>query len=194
MAQDLKPFYFGYTSKHGECQGAMIYKLCMASYLFSTPTKPIMFASRGGFLTWSRTRLFRDIRNHTSDPVPRALVFDADIDLVSSLEHLVECIEFADKYHYNFVAPYSDADRNILCFMDGRRIPKAEFKEKYHDWDRIQFAGLGFYYGDIPNYKFHMEYDSGEDHNFFTENPGLDLRVVPSIKLRHIKEIIIDEE
>jgi hypothetical protein len=63
----------------------------------------------------------------------------------------------------------------------------AEKVRAMKDWQKINAAGLGFYYGDLPlTYDFHFT-NHGEDLNFFIENK-INLRIVTSLSLYHMRE------
>lgn len=141
-----------------------------------------------------RSQLFRDIMDHYGKPVLRGIMIDDDILLKSEHQNdLRLAIETADRFHWNFVAPYRVRDGfTSIARENGSLLTPEEVRIKA-PFDRVDNAGMGFYYGDIPlTYKFHESgVFGGEDLNFFHENPDLQIRMV-DLQLKHLKVMDID--
>jgi hypothetical protein len=134
----------------------------------------------------------------------RGFLLDDDV-VVQDTEQLVKVMRQADQEHWNVVAPYlttigegEDRLTSIAKFisnngagMSSRLLSIKELRE-VQVWDRVDAAGLGFYYGDIPlDYSFHADgkpFD-GEDLNFFWDlREKLQIRLAP-IHLKHLKTV-----
>ena len=137
-----------------------------------------------------RTDSFKEARKYLDKDVVRGFLLDDDM-LLTDEEALYEAVSIADKYHWNIVAPYRTKNNRIaICDATGTMITPQEFSQM-QPYAPIPFAGLGFYYGDIPlTYEFHSDGKpfAGEDLNFFFDNPQLKPRVAP-VPIKHLKVI-----
>ena len=121
----------------------------------------------------------------------KALMLDSDIVILNPKE-TAEAILNAESQERDIVArynsPWGNGLTNFLFKGDGvdGNLTDAELdKSRYVKW-----AGLGFYYGRVPqNYVFN-EGVNGEDHNFFIDN-GIVPYYDATIKLLHKKTVYI---
>ena len=140
----------------------------------------------------------------------RGFMIDSDVRIEVNGEFLAEKIKEVDSKNYNVAIPYLSNNYTLNIFKN-KPIPKGLSKiereefiinptpvsmdeyKKMKDFDKIDSAGLGFYYGDIPlDYEFHFANfgkEAGEDILFFAEN-GIELRIL-KIPTSHIKAIPI---
>lgn len=137
-----------------------------------------------------RTSAFQEARKFVDKDVVRGFLLDDDI-LLSDESAVYDAVVTADKYNWNIVAPYRTKHNRIcICDETGSMITPEEFS-KLAPYAPVPFAGLGFYYGDIPlKYEFHADGKpfKGEDLNFFYDNPKLQPRVAP-VPTKHLKVI-----
>lgn len=141
-----------------------------------------------------RAGLFRDLLGAYEKNVIRGFMIDDDILLKSEQQgNLKTAIETADKFHWNFIAPYRVRDGWTSVTREDGTLLSVEQVRQMKPFDRIENAGLGFYYGDLPlTYRFHEDgVFGGEDLNFFHENKDLDPRIV-DLGLKHLKVMDID--
>ena len=142
-----------------------------------------------------RTEGFKLLRNALQIENARGFLVDSDIYTAFNADTLIKYVEEADKKHYNFVLPYKQLSGNYSIFKDKTFTELTETElSKMKDWQRIEAAGLGFYYGDLPlSYEFRFGTGNkfvGEDIMFFQDN-NLKPRIVKSLKLYHIKSVKI---
>lgn len=139
-----------------------------------------------------RTNSFEEARKHVDKDVVRGFLIDDDI-LLTDEGALYDAVKVADEKGWNIVAPYRTKHNRIcVCDETGTMLSIEDFK-KLGPYAPVPFAGLGFYYGDIPlKYEFHADGKpfAGEDLNFFYDNPQLKPRVAP-IPNKHLKVIPI---
>lgn len=145
----------------------------------------------------SRTKLSREAQQVYQTNRIRGFLIDDDVRLVDQ-KALQKVIQIADQRKWNVVAPYrSKAGRfsilkKIPPLASGtstEMLTEADLA-KIKPYDEIELAGLGFYYGDIPlDYEFHEGNPyTGEDLNFFYDNPELHPRLAP-LYLEHLKQM-----
>jgi hypothetical protein len=121
-------------------------------------------------------------------------MIDDDILLKSSEQNNLRiAIETADKFNWNFVAPYRVRDGFTSIAKENGELLTPDEVRAMKPFDKVANGGLGFYYGDLPlTYRFHEDgIFGGEDLNFFHENPQLDPRIV-DLNLKHLKVCDID--
>jgi len=141
-----------------------------------------------------RTNSFQEAKKHlpAGIEVVRGFLLDDDI-LLTDEGALYDAVKIADEKHWNIVAPYRTKHNHIcICDETGTMLSIEEFS-KLAPYAPVHYAGLGFYYGDIPlNYEFHADGKpfAGEDLNFFHDNPQLKPRVAP-VPTKHLKVIPI---
>jgi len=175
--------------------------------------RDVLLASRGGMgLTFARTQVFRMVQKHLGVDNIRGLMVDDDI-VVSDARKLKEAIESADLYNYNIVSPgriltpgcpahdmnaVERASLECTCYtqyMHNRPpdFPRytAEEVKALAPLDKVELAGLGFYYGELPlSYSFKEQGKAwGEDLCFFLDN-DLPLRHV-DLGIRHLKTVLL---
>jgi hypothetical protein len=162
--------------------------------LWEMKRSPVYGQFQGVGYAFVRAGNFKDLKAAYEKDTIRGFLIDDDVLLKSAQQaNLKMAIETADKFHWNFVSPYRVADGwTSIARKDGTLLSVEEVRLK-QPFDRIENAGLGFYYGDLPlTYKFHEDgVFGGEDLNFFHENPDLDPRIV-DLDLKHLKMIPID--
>lgn len=162
--------------------------------LWQMHRSPVYAQFQGHGYAFVRAGLFTDLKNQYEKDAIRGFLIDDDILLKSDQQqNLKVAIETADKFHWNFVAPYRVADGWTSIAKENGMLLSVEEVRIKAPFDRIDNAGLGFYYGDLPlTYKFHEDgVFGGEDLNFFHENPQLEPRIV-DLNLKHLKQIPID--
>lgn len=169
-------------------QGAVaqsIVTIWNALWLMGREPAYVQFGAHG--YAFVRSGCFAGLRDQFKVDSMRGLMIDDDI-LIKSQQELIDAITIADKYKWNFVAPYRVRDGyTTIADKDGTLLTVDEVR-KFQPWDRIEKAGLGFYYGDLPlTYKFHENAPhGGEDLNFWADNPQLEPRIV-DLELVHLK-------
>lgn len=138
-----------------------------------------------------RTQAFKEARKYFPQHC-RGLLLDDDILIVDSGE-VRDALVLADQNKWNIVAPYRTKNNKIcICNTKGEMLTPEEYK-LVRPWQQIPMAGLGFYYGDLDlDYVFHADHKpfTGEDLNFFFDQPNLKPRIAP-IQLKHLKVIPI---
>lgn len=141
-----------------------------------------------------RAGVFASLKTELKKDVVRGFMIDDDVLLKSDMQsNLQLAMETADKFNWNFMAPYRIRDGfTSIAKKDGELMSVDEVR-RLKPFDRVANGGLGFYYGDLPlSYKFHEEgVFGGEDLNFFYENPQLDVRIV-DLNLKHLKVCDLD--
>lgn len=157
---------------------------------------PAMYVADGfNAIPLVRGELFKFSAKYFSDyekkPITkmRGYMLDSDIGTNFMPADLLKIVQEADRKHYNFIIPYALPVRTSVMQKRGKDYVTIEPEEvkKMKDWQKIDAAGLGFYYGDLPlTYDFHFS-NSGEDLNFFVENK-LNLRIITSLSLYHMRE------
>ncbi|HET8670366.1 MAG TPA: hypothetical protein VFM05_06970 [Candidatus Saccharimonadales bacterium] len=139
-----------------------------------------------------RTDSFKEARKYVDKDIVRGFLLDDDM-LITDEGALYDAVATADKYNWNIVAPYRTKHNRIaICDSTGSMISPEQFAQM-QPYAPVPFAGLGFYYGDIPlTYEFHSDGKpfAGEDLNFFFDNPQLKPRVAP-VPIKHLKVIPI---
>lgn len=164
--------------------------------LFAMGRSPVYAQFQSHGYAFVRAGLFRDLLKVYEKSVIRGFMIDDDILLKSDQQNnLRMAIETADRFGWNFVAPYRVRDGfTSISRENGDLLTPAEVKAM-KPFDRIANGGLGFYYGDLPlTYRFHEDgVFGGEDLNFFHENPQLETRII-DLQLRHLKTIDITLE
>ena len=157
---------------------------------------PAMYVADGfNAIPLVRGELFKFSAKYFSDyerkPITRmrGFMIDSDIGTNFAVADLLKFVQEADRKHYNFVIPYALPVRTSIMEKQGNDYVTvdAEKVRAMKDWQKINAAGLGFYYGDLPlTYDFHFT-NHGEDLNFFIENK-INLRIVTSLSLYHMRE------
>lgn len=150
----------------------------------------------------SRTRVFNLFKAFGKG---RGFLIDYDI-LMSPLMQvqLASTMQIADEKGWNVVSPYflpktevnnptyPTAGRSSYFHKaeNGGKVYSDEEMAKLKDWDEVELAGLGFYYGDIdPNYKF-REIGTGDSEDFaFILDQNLTLHHV-NLNTAHLKSAI----
>lgn len=164
--------------------------------LFAMGRSPVYAQFQSHGYAFVRAGLFRDLLKVYEKDVIRGLMIDDDILLKNDQQNNLRlAIETADRFGWNFVAPYRVRDGfTSIARENGDLLTPAEVKAM-KPFDRVANGGLGFYYGDLPlTYRFHEDgVFGGEDLNFFHDNPQLDVRIV-DLQLRHLKTIDITLE
>lgn len=164
--------------------------------LFAMGRSPVYAQFQSHGYAFVRAGLFRDLLKVYEKDVIRGLMIDDDILLKNDQQNNLRlAIETADRFGWNFVAPYRVRDGfTSIARENGDLLTPAEVKAM-KPFDRVANGGLGFYYGDLPlAYRFHEDgVFGGEDLNFFHDNPQLDVRIV-DLQLRHLKTIDITLE
>jgi hypothetical protein len=137
-----------------------------------------------------RTDSFKETQRAVKTTATRGFMIDDDI-LLTDEDALYDAVKIADRNRWNIVAPYrTKHGRVCICNEQGHMLTVEEFA-KLGPYAPVPMAGLGFYYGDLPlEYEFHSDGKpfTGEDLNFWYDNPGLKPRVAP-IPTKHLKVI-----
>lgn len=152
---------------------------------------PTWVVVTSGFFTHARTQVIETIYKFDDyDGVRRGLLLDNDIVIKTPADELRNIILDVENKHLNIVGMYHNTNNHVLVFKNGVSLTHDEY-EKLPQHDHVEYAGLGFYFGDLPRgYKFHMDADNGEDKYFFLENE-LDVRIEKRLKLAHSKVFTI---
>jgi hypothetical protein len=144
---------------------------------------PVLSHTWGGIGAASgRTEMLNNVKHFGKG---RGFIIDYDIRFNgANFNKLIETMRIADARHVNVVSPYFISQKDMANPWE----PKLGFPSYLHknmqpytddemkvlkDWQKIEYAGLGFYYGDIdPDYEFHeiSRTKPGEDINFFKDN------------------------
>ena len=167
--------------------------------LFCQRRTPLYIQNGGLGYAHSRNVLFREARQQLGVKVARGFLLDDDIRIIDQ-KALEKVLARADANQWNIVAPYRALNGRLSILKtippqsngtSTEMLTEDELHE-IHPWDRIQLAGLGFYYGDIPlDYIFHEGNPYvGEDLNFFHENKYLETRLAP-LYVEHIKQTVL---
>lgn len=137
-----------------------------------------------GYFTAIRNLTFSTLKKELGINKVRGIMLDSDVILECDYKTLADVMKEADEKNINFVIPYKNGNSSYsLWHKDMNPYTQDEYN-KLKDGDKIEYSGLGFYYGDIPlDYIFHSDV-KGEDHYFFEDNK-LDVRVIKSIKTVH---------
>ena len=162
--------------------------------LFAMKRSPVYCQFQSHGYAFVRAGVFRDLRKVYKMEVIRGIMIDDDILLKSAEQNNLRiAIETADKFSWNFVAPYRVRDGFTSITKQNGELLSPDEVRAMKPFDRIGNAGLGFYYGDLPlSYRFHEDgIFGGEDLNFFHENPELETRIV-DLHLKHLKVCDID--
>jgi hypothetical protein len=177
--------YMGLLSYDGRATPETVMNLTVA-ILFSNKSPVFSHTWGGTGASWGRTLVFKGLREHGKG---RGFLIDYDIVFpATSLRKLVDAMKEADDRHLNIVSPYWIPKKDVCDPMK----PKDGFPSYFHkdgtaysleeiwklkDWQRVEMAGLGFYYGDLdPSYEFREQVknkvggNSGEDFSFFVDN------------------------
>lgn len=168
----------------------------MWNVLWTMGRAPVYCQFQSHGYAFVRAGVFRQLRDSYQKSVIRGFMIDDDILLKSDAQqNLASAIETADKFQWNFIAPYRTRDGYTSIARENGDLLRPDEVVIMSPFDRVANGGLGFYYGDLPlDYKFHEEGTfGGEDLNFFHENPQLQIRAVP-LGLRHLKVMDINLE
>lgn len=131
----------------------------------------------------------------------RGLWLDSDIRIMDQAATL-EAIRYADEHNINIVGNYlrgtvGQEDNTVyhrqkFTSEDGSIVEKFDIAytndeiDKMPNYSKVDFAGLGFYYGYLPlTYNF-MRDRMGEDFHFYYDNK-LDIRLAKQVQLAHRK-------
>jgi hypothetical protein len=168
---------------------------CIYSSLFKNRLSTMYIQNGGLGYAHARNVVFADALDKIQRIKVRGSLLDDDVKLTDQPQ-LDKIIKYADEKNYNVVAPYRTLGNRLSIV---KRIPPKpngtstemlteEEARQIKPFERIQLAGLGFYYGWIPlDYKFHEGIPYiGEDLNFFEENPQLEPRLAP-LYVEHLK-------
>jgi len=153
--------------------------------------------SAAGSAPWeARTALCSIVGQRLGVEKFRALFLDADVFIQNALD-AANAIRVADANGWNIIAPYRQAD-SIKSW--------SVFKHRGHgedvhvldeelasmdDYEEVESAGLGFYYGDVyTHYQFYSNTLATEDIHFFRDN-DIRPRVAKSVKLFTLKSVYI---
>lgn len=158
----------------------------------------------------ARTNLSQEAMQTYGTKRIRGFLLDDDVRLLDQ-KRLQAVIAMADKNNWNVVGAYRTKSgrfsivKRLPDTADGGRRTEMITQEELaaiKPYDKLQvinhdnspgMAGLGFYYGDIPlDYEFHEGNPyTGEDLNFFHDNPSLEARLAP-LYLEHLKVMPIE--
>lgn len=126
----------------------------------------------------------------------RALSLDADIYVDDALK-AANAIKVADENRWNIIAPYRQADsiKSWSFFkkrQNGEDVHVLDRElEGMKEYEEVDSAGLGFYYGDhFTNYAYHSDTWGTEDVHFFHDN-NIKPRVAKSVELKTLKSVYI---
>ena|SRR5690348_9698805 len=162
--------------------------------LFLMKRSPVYCQFQSHGYAFVRAGVYRDLRKVYKMEIVRGIMIDDDILLKSSEQNNLRiAIETADKFNWNFVAPYRVRDGFTSIAKENGELLTPDEVRAMKPFDKVANGGLGFYYGDLPlTYRFHEDgIFGGEDLNFFHENPQLDPRIV-DLNLKHLKVCDID--
>lgn len=168
----------------------------MWNVLWQMKRSPVYAQFQSHGYAFVRAGVFRDLYKTYNKDIIRGFMIDDDILLkAAQQQHLAIAIETADRFGWNFVAPYRTRDGYCAIAKKNGDLMTVEEVRNLKPFDRVPNAGLGFYYGDLPlTYKFHEDgMFGGEDLNFFYENPDLEIRCV-DLGLKHLKVCDLDME
>lgn len=162
--------------------------------LWQLGVEPMYVQMQSHGYAFVRANLFRELRQNLGRDHIRGFMIDDDILLKAGAQaQLSEAIVTAEKYKWNFVAPYRTRDGYVTILDENHQMMLPEQVSRMQPWDRVTNAGLGFYYGDLPlDYQFHEGgVFGGEDLNFFWDNPQLQPRIF-DLGLKHLKVCDLD--
>jgi hypothetical protein len=121
----------------------------------------------------------------------RILWLDSDVMISTPPNELARYLKEAEEKGYNIASPYRRTDQYSSIGKAEGGLLKWDDLGKLEQYDKISWAGLGFYYGYTPfNYKFYMSGDVSEDYHFFMDNK-IELRVDKRITLYHSKRVYV---
>ena len=153
---------------------------------------PLLLVLTQSALMNARQAGFEKLKEYFSKN-PRGFIVDSDIEIISASKNLLYYIKKADKENCSFVSGYYTLQGITDIMLHYPSTVKPEEYIKIKDWEKIDVAGLGFYYGELPlSYKF--KYDAqpdnktgmGEDFYFFKDNK-FNVKLAKNISLGHIK-------
>ena len=127
---------------------------------------------------------------------PRGFIIDSDIELVGNSALLAEYVTRADAEKCSFVGAYLSKSGIVDIQIEQYKQMEPADYATLSDWSNVKFAGLGFYYGEIPmdyEFKFDSKFDRneglGEDYHFFNDHPQFKTKLAKKLILGHYKTV-----
>ncbi|MHB1830456.1 MAG: hypothetical protein ACYCO0_03610 [Candidatus Micrarchaeaceae archaeon] len=188
-----EPLVIGIPAKNEYMIGRTIADICATLKIIKKD--PIFAYGVGTNICGGRDLILRLAKENLKKDSSRMLWLDSDIWIKTPPNELAKCLQDADDKDYNIIAPYRRMDNGSAALSSISKVPGEvlvwDDVEKLEQYEKVSWAGLGFYYGFTPfNYTFHMTGSIGEDYYFFTENK-IEVRVDKRIILHHYKNIFI---
>ncbi len=153
--------------------------------------EPAVITVKQNGLVQARTKAL-EIVKELWEPGARGFFIDDDIECEGNAGNTIaDYVRRADEENCSFTGAYlTTMSTASIQVKPGVNISPEEYPH-IDNWATVNRAGLGFYYGDLPQgYDFKYEHNEmGEDYRFFADNPEIVLKLAKSITLNHIKTI-----